>query len=379
MKINSLEIYKAHSKLKINQIKFDSFTLLVGASGVGKTQILRSITSLKAIANGEYSSGLKWNIAFEVDDDKYTWIGEFEALSGFDAFIDSLNFVINDDETPKPKIVMEKITKNEKLVIDRTGDDILFNDIKTVKLSSTESVVNLLREESDISAINSAFNKVIFIDPDEGLGVYPQRNKGVDEISEISITELRESKYSLNAKLYICREKLPEYFNAILTSFKEVFSYVEDVKIEIVDKKDLPFYFNGLYVIKVKEKGVDNWIVHNSMSTGMLKTLIQIAYIHLSPRGTVFLIDEFENGFGVNCINDITDILLQSGGHLQFIITSHHPYIINNIPLNKWKIISRKAGVVDNFVASDFNLQESNHEAFTKLINLNIYVDGADQ
>ena len=115
------------------------------------------------------------------------------------------------------------------------------------------------------------------------------------------------------------------------------------------------------------------------MSSGMIKTFMQIAHIHLSPRGTVFLIDEFENGFGVNCINDITDILIHQGGEVQFIITSHHPYIINNIPLDNWKIISRKAGIVDNYTANDFNLHESNHEAFTKLINLDVYVDGADK
>ncbi|MOA29450.1 hypothetical protein D3C78_1504630 [compost metagenome] len=64
---------------------------------------------------------------------------------------------------------------------------------------------------------------------------------------------------------------------------------------------------------------------------------------------------------------------------MQFILTSHHPYIINNIPLDNWKIVSRKAGVVDNYSAEHFNLQESNHEAFTKLINLSVYFDGADR
>lgn len=380
MKINSLETYNSHSKLKINKINFDNFTLLVGASGVGKTQVLRSLTALKSIANGDARSGLKWIIGFTVSDDEYFWSGEFEALSDFDAIMDSLPFISSDDdEKPKPRILSELITKNGLEVINRNGDEIIFNSARTVKLSSTESVVNLLREEDDISIVHNAFDAIVFIDPDEGLGFFTNRNKHLDESKPHTMNDIRETSFSLSGKLYLCQQLQPTYFGMIVNAFKEVFSYVEDVKMEKVDAKDIPYFFGGMYVIKVKERGVEQWIANSAMSTGMLKTFIQIAYLHLSPPGTVFLIDEFENGFGVNCINDITDILLEQGNDVQFIITSHHPYIINNIPLDYWKIISRKAGVVDNFIASYFNLQESNHEAFTKLINLNVYVDGADK
>ena len=34
----------------VKEVRFDKLTLLVGASGVGKTQILRAINSLKTIA-----------------------------------------------------------------------------------------------------------------------------------------------------------------------------------------------------------------------------------------------------------------------------------------------------------------------------------------
>ena len=63
---------------------------------------------------------------------------------------------------------------------------------------------------------------------------------------------------------------------------------------------------------------------------------------------------------------------------LQFIITSHHPYIINNINLNNWKIITRKAGVIKNHNASQLNIGKSKHEAFTQLINLDEYSDGIE-
>lgn len=378
MRIKSLETYNSHSKLRINRIEFDSLTLMVGASGVGKTQILRSINKIKSIANGDSVSGFEWIVEFNAEGNDYYWSGEFEALTDYDEFTYGM-FNFDDDDKIEPKIRAEEVKINGVVVVSRNGDDIVYKDSKTVKLASTVSIVHHLREEDDISAIHNSFSRVVEVDADELQRVFPRKNKDMSENEDLTITEIREKSFSLSAKLYLCQEKQPEYFQQIKNSFVEIFPYIEDVKVVKVDTSSFPFFVHSVYALKVKERGIEEWISHNSMSTGMLKTLVQLAYLHLSPTGTVFLIDEFENGFGVNCINDITDVLIHHGNDVQFILTSHHPYIINNIPLGNWKIVSRKAGVVDNYSADHFNLQESNHEAFTKLINLSVYFDGADR
>ena len=48
----------------------------------------------------------------------------------------------------------------------------------------------------------------------------------------------------------------------------------------------------------------------------------------LWPDGSVILIDEFENSLGVNCLDEITEDVVKESRRLQFILTSHHPYII---------------------------------------------------
>ncbi|MCZ9033972.1 AAA family ATPase [Escherichia albertii] len=378
MRIKSLETYNSHSKLRINKIEFKSLTLLVGASGVGKTQILRSINKIKSIAHGDSVSGFCWNVEFNAEGNDYQWSGEFEALEDYDDFTYGL-LHFDDDDKVEPKIIKEEVKINGSVVITRSGDDIVYNESKTVKLASTVSIVHHLREEDDISVIHKSFSRIVQVDDDEMQKVFPRKNKDASDDEEFSINDIREKPFSLSAKLYLCQEKQPTYFQQIKNSFVEIFPYIEDIKVVKVDTRGIPFFFHSVYALKVKERGIDEWISHNSMSTGMLKTFVQLAYLHLSPTGTVFLIDEFENGFGVNCINDITDVLLHHGNDVQFILTSHHPYIINNIPLDNWKIVSRKAGVVDNYSADFFNLKESNHEAFTKLINLSIYFDGADR
>ena len=141
MRIKSLETYNSHSKLKINKIEFKSLTLLVGASGVGKTQILRSINKIKSIAHGDSVSGFCWNVEFNAEGNDYQWSGEFEALEDYDDFTYGM-FHFDDDDKVEPKIIKEEVKINGSIIITRSGDDIVYNDSKTVKLASTVSIVH---------------------------------------------------------------------------------------------------------------------------------------------------------------------------------------------------------------------------------------------
>jgi Fe-S cluster assembly ATPase SufC len=130
-------------------------------------------------------------------------------------------------------------------------------------------------------------------------------------------------------------------------------------------------------IIKFKEKDIDNWIGLPNISSGMLKTLMHIAELYLLPDDSVVLIDEFENSLGVNCLDEVTaNILNQESGKQQFIITSHHPYVINNIDPEYWKLVTRKGNVVQVRDSSEFDLGASKHSAFTKLMNLDEYEGG---
>ena len=136
--------------------------------------------------------------------------------------------------------------------------------------------------------------------------------------------------------------------------------------------KETPF-------IQIKESGIPNWIEERKLSSGMYRVLMHIAELYLCADGTIILIDEFENSLGINCIDDITNSIVTDRRDLQFIMTSHHPYIINNISLDNWKVITRKAGTVKNYNATQLNLGKSKHKAFTQLINLDKYSEGLEK
>ena len=68
--------------------------------------------------------------------------------------------------------------------------------------------------------------------------------------------------------------------------------------------------------------------------------LLILDTILLQDAGILF-IDEYENSLGISTINFFPDLIESTNQKCQFIITSHHPYIINRIPIESWKVFHR--------------------------------------
>lgn len=375
MKIKTLQYQNQVTGWKLEPIDFSDLTLLVGVSGVGKTQTLKAILDLKNIANGISLSGLLWNITFSTDNEyTYSWQGEFE-IKGFDIY-ELLDEKYKSQLENRPKIIREKLFLNEQLIVDRTPDTILFNGNKTPKLSPVESILQLLNQEDEIAPAHRGFNKIIQSNDDAERLTSIFSTQFNDLINKHpSLQDIQESTLNTHLKLALAYFNVPDVFNHIKSYFIEVFPHVTDLKLETVRQDGLHVLWAEYPLLQIQEEGVNHWIYEQRISAGMRKVLMQISEIYLSPPGTVILIDEFENSLGVNCI-DILPELLAANRNLQFIITSHHPYIINNIGLEHWKILTRNGSVVTAKNAQDFDLGKSRHDAFIQLINLEAYSEG---
>jgi hypothetical protein len=66
----------------------------------------------------------------------------------------------------------------------------------------------------------------------------------------------------------------------------------------------------------------------------------------------------------------LADDLIHENKTLQFIVTSHHPYIINNIPYEYWKIVTRHGGNIMVGDAASYNLGKSKQNAFMQLTKI---------
>lgn len=351
----------------LEDVKFGSLTLLVGASGVGKTQILKAIGTLGRIAAGCSYNGLEWSVEFDEDSESYVWSGRFE----YDPYK-------NEDRIFGGEV---NLAIERESLVNKAGEEIFVRDfgqlnyhgVPTVKLDQTQSAVELLKEQDDIAPINRAFKKISWLHL-ESAG-FPSMIPHQDDINApLALKDIKEhGMFTPIDKLFLVQKNDPELFDFIKEIFIDIFPLVEDIDFEITalyKDKVLP-------LLKIKERNVETWIYMPDISAGMCRTLSQIVALALADDGDVILIDEFENGLGINCIDRLADMAKDPDVSVQIIMTSHHPYIINAIPLNDWRIVSRSGSVVTVHTAGELRIgTHSRHDAFMQLMQTSAYRTG---
>lgn len=377
MKIHQFEYQDHEYQWKLEPVKFlPHINLLVGISGVGKTEILKAIRRLNKIANGASLNGVEWNIEFSTSDNvNYHWQGRFEVHQITQIIEQELDEgEITDSKNEGFRILSERLYRNDIIIVERDEEKIILNGKQTPKLSLFQSVVYILNREDDIIPVKTELEKVIFVDYEKIDKTWKIPISVIKQYENSSLKKLKESDLPTPVKLSILYRYFRQEFNKIQKLFQTIFPKVIDIKIEPFKKdklEQLPAALSDILrdavTINIKEKRVNDWI--ENISSGMLKTFMYISELSLSPEGAVILIDEFENSLGVNCIDSVTDLILENRD-LQFFITSHHPYIINNISPAYWKIVTRTGGLVSVKNSEYFHISNSRQKAFIDLINI---------
>ncbi|MBF0541443.1 MAG: ATP-binding protein [Nitrospirae bacterium] len=392
MKIDTFQYENKAAGLKISPIDFNSdLTLLVGASGVGKTLILSAIGELIRIVRGASLNGVEWEIKFSSDKEhKYLWKGAFETID-FEKRLQSSYLLKSDDieNALKPKIIQELLQLNDEpiRIIERNDKTFKFKGTEAFpKPSSYKSGINLFADVDDIIIAYKGLNQINLFQNFRPDVIYASSELINNLAKYKTLDEIRNSDLSTYMKLFIVYKNFhDDIFKEIKENFILIFPQISDLSMGIIEPIHIPEPLhmpnivddnNYKFFLQIKEKDVEKWINPPSISMGMFKTLLLISERYLCNNETVILIDEFENSLGLNCIDAAVDNIFNVEQDLQFIITSHHPYIINNIDMNHWKVVSRKGGVISTKTARDLRLGESRHEAFKQLIQSPDYSKG---
>jgi predicted ATPase len=370
MKIQSFKFSNNKENWHIEEVKFEELNLLVGGSGVGKTRILKALELICDVAIGRNRNldDLEWSINFSHLMRNYRW--ELKSSSTKKEEIS-----LNVNESKQTEIVYEKLVRydddSELEILFRNDSDSKFNNEKLPKLKRTESAITLLSEEDLIIPVGKAFKRLIFnFETRQNFRIAYPSDPSQIPIENDEIQNLKE--YFANCppvvKVFYLQKFFPDIFNEIKEYYIDIFSEVNDVRVSSERDKDGDF----LLSFEIQENGLEDWIPQERISSGMFRTLIFLIEVITAPEESVILIDEFENSLGINCMAELTDFILDKSPNVQFILTSHHPYIINNIPWDTWQIVSKSGNKVR--VRKSLNIPELNTasslDKFTQLVNL---------
>ena len=365
MKILSLE-YQDADGWTLEPMKLSGFNLLVGVSGAGKTRIVQAIERVCALALGKTifgSRGATFTIELEHDGCPWRWEADFGLTADpLDVLAVPASMV---------RIRSERIERDEKPFVERTSDRFVFDKQELPRLTRTNSAIVTLREEPAMAPLATAFSRCVY----RVLNVQPFVASELPDppVKYDSVDRLgADFSLPLLNKALLLSEQFPEAFSGVQEAFRDAFPSVE----KLMATRDIRPWPDVLPKLEAIEAGtVIPFVV---LSSGMQRYLSFLIHLSFAPRGTVVLIDELEASFGINCLPAATDFLMSRAPDLQLILTSHHPYIIEQIPMRHWKVVTRKGSRVRVLDSADIPaLQKSSHlDAFLRLINLPEYNQG---
>ena len=364
VKLKWIEFENLRTGLKIERIAFnEDITLLVGLSGVGKTQILNAIEySMKLAVNKNLRlEPYEVSVCFQIGEEEYVWSYKIQQ--------DYAEDIIESKEI-KYCFVYEKLQNSKgDILMQRTPDTIEvagYDKVPTPK--KDESLLVQYSEDSFVKPIISEMSKLYPIEIDidvrgaiaqDSFNMFKAKIKDSLKGKERPPFE-KFSNLPVPLKIYITKKYYPEMYAQIFSAVKELFMEINNI--DIVEDSARELYMVAIDVYGKK-------LMQHEISNGMLKTIYYIVELITMSANSLVLIDEFENGLGVNCIDVLAELLLSERKDLQFIITSHHPKIINQISNRKWKIIERDIATVKNSTAEEYGIMHSQHDAYFNLIN----------
>ncbi len=368
MRIKWMEFKNNKTELEIKKVHFhEDITLLVGLSGAGKTQIINAIEySLHLIL---YSNNFREKllpyastICVDMDGKEYIW---------------SYSLSPNKCEEKKSNIKVSCVFEKEVLI--RDGEVLLQRDADKVYVIGYDKVPQPRIDESLLAqylfdgSISEFTSQLFALEPVKYKQHFQnyisieQFQKGIAK-REKQVVDLEPENRTINTiyglsplqKLYLVRKYFPEHYRKVLLTIRSIFPEVDDVEVK---EDELGRFMDIMIHIYGKE------ISSRDISNGILKTIECITEIMLLKENTIYIIDELENGLGVNCIDALTEIILTERKDIQFIVTSHHPRIINGIDCRKWKLIERDRSIINNRDSESLGICNSKHDAYFNLVN----------
>jgi predicted ATP-dependent endonuclease of OLD family len=366
----------SEEQFDFDETRFARINILVGDSGTGKTRFLNTIVNFfSQLVSEKVKFPGKWDVDFEIDGIVY-------------------NYKLNVTQSPisphEQTIGYEVLSNNRQVLFERNNGTILWQNKDMPKLSSEMTCFSLLKNEDIINPIYLNLKKIIArrfsgdeLNKNFLLGTFtipdmpnPPAPPHIRKLGDLAVEQI-----DFHNKMNILSKIDSSGYNKVVALIKTAFPFIIDAGIRNIAQvlPDLPAPIHTP-VFCIKERNVSDWIPCIDISSGMQKLFLLILDTYLLQDSGILLIDEYENSLGINAINFLPDLINSISQNCQFIITSHHPYIINNIPIESWKVFHRDG--VNVHITDGITLKEryskSRQEYFVQLINDPLYTGGVE-
>lgn len=368
MYIDWIEYQNTITGQQIERVEFLKLSLLVGKSAAGKTRILNVITEhiLHVLGSRELERGTSFRMQFRVGTSAVSQCYIWKIVTSADSSLQLDSGV---------RIVEESLTEFGGKIIFRRNASMLSVDgyERVPQIQPNRSVLNVYQANEPFRTIydgmatmsttyaqNIAYQPIprdIFKTVQETIARAKVNKQPVREMA------LQRLHYPLGLLLYLAQEVASAAYEEFMDDLQAIFPDIDEVSLRPSSSGDNAFYL----AIRQGER----WITQQDVSSGMMRTMYILATLHLRDDSTVIMIDELENSLGVNCLDEVVDrmMLATVESNVQLILTSHHPYIINNIPVGNWLVVSQNAGIVESRSAEDIGISTLDREHFFELLN----------
>lgn len=359
----------------MNKIKINDINLFAGLSGVGKTRLLNTIYNLSLVIQKKMGNPVgNWQVDFSFDNKKYKYNLDLQ----------------KDNDSGKVFVNKEVLIGNGEKLIERNRRNFYFSGKELPKLSKEDIGIFLLREEAVVEKIFNEFKKIYIrrLNP-----VYYEKSQDVVTVFPKEILTSKKDKFTLeyisqnfndvNSQLYLLKEFQKEIFAELEADFKEIFPFVEKLAIKPSNEVNGVVFPNVpldtfIPVVLIKEKKVPQPIPIFRFSSGMMRALVQLVDVYTMPENSIYLIDEIENSMGIRSLPVMIDILLKFSKKIQFIFTTHHAYILNNVDIKYWRILMRAGTHIKVIDGKELKkkFSKSHQDAYIQLLNSNMIENG---
>lgn len=267
VRIRWIEFENLKTGLKIERVNFNQdITLLVGLSGVGKTQILNAVEySLNlAVDKDVIMRPYRVGLGILVHDDEYEWFYEINEIGKDELII---------NEESGYEFSFEKLLCNGKIIFERKNEKVsVIGYDKVPQPKKDESLILQYSEDENFENLISGIRKLYSVEIELAVrgGIRSEsfsrlKSKVIDTIKNEKNVDFKAfSHLPVALKLHIAKRYYPELYIKIFEAVKELFIEIEDIDVEEDSIREM-------YLVSVQVYGKK--LLQHDISNGMLKTI----------------------------------------------------------------------------------------------------------